>query len=136
MYALIETNGASHIAIHIPHEGAEKSLPAIAGMLENNATFFRNDYQGFTAVTPSMSIMLGDTYTNDGNNETLMIKQGGQILDESFVIATPDVSVSNKKGIERERNENTRIRTELIFVKQQLATAQQQFETLTAIKSA
>ncbi|MFM1799063.1 MAG: hypothetical protein RLZZ117_1341, partial [Cyanobacteriota bacterium] len=34
MFALIETNGATHIAIHIPHDGADKSIPALVGMLE------------------------------------------------------------------------------------------------------
>lgn len=133
MYALIETNNASHIAIYIPHEGSEKSLPAIAAMLENNATFFRNDYTSMTIVKPSMSIILGDVYIKEGHDEALAIKPHGSALDESFVIATPEVSVSNKKGMDRERNENTRLRTELSFVKQQLATAQEQILALTAV---
>ena len=37
MFAVIETNGATHIAINIPMEGADRSLPALAAMLENEA---------------------------------------------------------------------------------------------------
>lgn len=50
MFAVIETNGATHIAIHVPHQGAEKSLPALARMLEENATFIRTGYRIALAV--------------------------------------------------------------------------------------
>lgn len=33
MFVTIENKGATHIAIYVPHEGSEKSLPMIACML-------------------------------------------------------------------------------------------------------
>jgi len=44
MFAQIQTNGATHIIIHIPHEGSEKSLPQLAAMLEQNAVFIQDGY--------------------------------------------------------------------------------------------
>lgn len=132
MFALIATNQATHIAIHIPCEGADKTIPALVGMLENNAVFIRKCYSALETCAPEMSIQLGDKISLENSDAELAIVIPGStsILDDSFVLETPDVRVSNKKAIEKKDAEITRLRTELAHVKQQLAdqTAAQQEE--------
>lgn len=134
MFASIETKGASHIIIHIPHEGADKSLPALARMLEQNAVFVNRGYQESTVIKPEMSIILGDEFKNENSDSIIIIQTNNSVIDPDFVNYTPDVLISNAKAMRREKDENTRVRTELQFVKQQLATAKEQLAALTAIE--
>lgn len=133
MFVAIETNGASHIVIHVPHEGSEKSLPALARMLEQNATFIQSNYSSTAIVKPSMSITLSDTFKKESHEDVIAIKESGAVIDETFVNATPEVMVSNAKALKREKDENQRLRTELSFTKQQLETARGQVEALTNV---
>lgn len=132
MFAIINTNGANHIAIHIPHQGAERSLPALAAMLEQNATFIQQGYQEMKTVKPTMSISLGDTHMleNYGVELALVIPGADSVLDESFTIAAPEVFTSNAKGIRAKEEELSKLRTELQFVKQQLEGAKGRVEQL------
>ena len=130
MFVSIETNGASHIVIHVPHEGSEKSLPAIARMLEQNTTFIRSDYSSIALVKPSMNISLSGVFTHERQEEVFAIKESSAVIGDDFVNATPDVLVSNSKGMKREKDENSRLRTELSFVKQQLAAAKEQLDAI------
>jgi len=133
MFAQIDTNGATHIIIHVPHEGADKSLPALAAMLEKNATFMNIGYSETRVIEPKMSILLGDN-VNLGNcrNEEVVIKAegSGDILDDSFIIATPQVFASNAKAIKTKEDELSKLRTELSFVKQELASSKQMVQVL------
>jgi hypothetical protein len=131
MFVAIETNGASHIVIHVPHEGSEKSLPALARMLEQNATFVRSNYSSTDIVKPSMSITLSDSFTKEGHEDVIVIKESSAVLDDTFVNATPEVMTSNAKALKREKDENQRIRTELSFTKSQLEASQAQVQALT-----
>ena len=117
MFALIKTNGATEIAIHIPgDDNCSTSLKQLALMLENNATFYENSYYGFKVIEPEMSIVLGDQLQiqgPSGNGECALVPAGFDALDESFEIATPEVQVSYAKAkkafedtIKRLRNEN------------------------------
>jgi hypothetical protein len=120
MFALIELNGATHIAINIPHEGAEKSLPAIAAMLEKNSTFIRQNYSEMVTVQPSMQIILGDEYTHKNYNEELFITipdNDSSVIDDTFQIATVDVFVSNAKRIKDKEDEIVKINKDLSFYK-------------------
>lgn len=127
MFAAIETNGASHIVIYIPHDGAEKSLPALASMLEQNAVFIQRGYQDFNLVKPKMTIHLGDHYdTEASTGEDLVIKTSAHVLNENFTVATPEVMVSNAKAAKSARDEISKLRTELSFLRDKLATAEQQ----------
>lgn len=134
MFAIIDVNNATHIAIHIPHDGAEKSLPAIARMLENNATFIRSGYSEFSIIKPSMNIILGDSYKIDRNDEELIVKASADVLSEDFQIATPEVFVSNAKSAKKKDDEISRQRTEINFLKQQLEQATSQLKALTALE--
>ena len=122
MFALIETKGATHIAINIPHDGADKTIPSLVGMLENNAVFVSKGYNTIETRVPEMSIQLGNKISLE-NSETelaIFIPGSTNILDDSFVQETPEVRVSNAKGIKKKDDEIVRLRTELAHVKQQL----------------
>ena len=122
MFALIETKGATHIAINIPKEGADKTIPALVGMLERNAVFIQRGYSSLETRTADMSIQLGDKIALDNSDSELIVLVPGntEILDESFVHESPEVLVSNRKGIEKKDAEIQRLRTELAHVKQQI----------------
>ena len=122
MFALIKTNGATHIAISIPLEGADKTIPALVGMLENNATFVNQGYNTIRTVEPQMSIELKDSISMaNSDEELLIIKKNNYIISEPFFeIDSPAVLISNKKGIEKRDSEIKRLNTELAHVKQQL----------------
>lgn len=130
MFASIKTNGASHIVIHIPHEGSEKSLPALARMLEQNAVFLNSNYSDISIVKPSMSIILDNVFKNEHSETVIAINGSGEVLTEDFVNATPEVFVSNAKARKRNQDENSRIRTELSYVKQELERVKAQLQSL------
>lgn len=117
MFAIIKTNGANEIAIHIPHNGAEKTLPALAAMLEQNATFINRSYYDASVVKPEMQIVLGNTYIVDSEKPTIEIAVSGSVIGEDFVTDTPEVRVSFKKVIESKDKEIERLRTELSMAK-------------------
>jgi len=117
MFAIIKTNGANEIAIHIPHHGAEKTLPALAAMLEQNATFINRGYYEASVVNPEMQIVLGNTYIVDSEKPTIEIAVSGSVIGEDFVTDTPEVRVSFKKVIESKDKEIERLRTELSMAK-------------------
>ena len=117
MFAIIKTNGANEIAIHIPRHGAEKTLPALAAMLEQNATFINRGYYEASVVNPEMQIVLGNTYIVDSEKPTIEIAVSGSVIGEDFVTDTPEVRVSFKKVIESKDKEIERLRTELSMAK-------------------
>ena len=117
MFAIIKTNGANEIAIHIPHHGAEKTLPALAAMLEQNATFINRSYYDASVVKPEMQIVLGNTYIVDSEKPTIEIAVSGSVIGEDFVADTPEVRVSFKKVIESKDKDIERLRTELSMAK-------------------
>ena len=126
MFALIDTKGATHIAIHIPHQGADRSIPALVGMLESNSVFVAKGWNSLEMRTPEMTIQLGDTLSlhNSDIELAITIPHSAHCLDDSFVAEAPEVWASFKKGIERRETELTRLRTELAHVKQQLEDLQ------------
>ena len=131
MFAAIQTNGATHIVIHVPHEGSDKSLPALARLLEQNATFIRHGYSETAIIKPLMFIELGDKLMlKEGADQEIIIKESFSVVDATFVNATPEVLISNAKAIKKERDENLRIRTELSFVRGQLEACKAQIEEL------
>lgn len=125
MFALIDTKGATHIAIHIPREGADKSLPALVGMLEHNAVFIKSRCSTIETCEPSTSIRLGDLVKIGNNDSDVAIKvpKSNEIIGESFVLYSPEVLISFKRVLTKKDEEITRLRTELAHVKQQLEDA-------------
>ena len=126
MFALIDTKNATHIAINIPQQGADKTIPALVGMLENNAVFIRKGYSTLETCAPEISIQLGDKVSMENSETELAIVVPGStsILDDSFVQETPEVRISNRKAIEKKDAEIARLRTELAHVKQQFSDLQ------------
>jgi hypothetical protein len=127
MFALIETKNATHIAIHIPHEGADKTIPALVGMLENNAVFISKGYSTLETRVPEMSIQLGDKIMLENSETEMVICTPGSasVLDDSFVNEAPEVKISSQKAIKKKDDEIARLRTELAHTKQQLADLQE-----------
>ncbi len=136
MFAIIETKGATHIAIHVPHQGAEKSLPALAAMLEKSTVCLKNSYSEAELVRPDMSITLGDTYRVDGYDKEFVIAGSGAQLLEGFEFATPETMVSFAKGIKRRDEENTRLKTELSYTKQELERLKTKVQELSETQEA
>ncbi len=121
MFVTIKTNGATHIAIHVPHLGADKTLPALAAMLEQNATFINSGYGDATIVKPTMGITLGDKFVHEHNSETdIAVAASGAVIGEDFVTASPEVFVSNAKGMKRAKDENDRLSTENRYLKSEV----------------
>lgn len=135
MFALIDAKNATHIAINIPQQGADKAIPALVGMLENNAVFIRKGYGTLETCAPEMSIQLGDKVFLDSYDTELaiVVPDSTSILDDSFVQETPAVRISNKKAIEKKDAEITRLRTELAHVRQQLTDLQKINEDATEL---
>lgn len=134
MFAIIQTNGATHIAIHVPHAGADRSLPALAAMLEQNTTFIQQGYQELKTVKPSMSISLGNEYRCENYDLELAVVESGAVIGDEFQIATPEVFASNAKALKRKEEEISRLRTELSFTKSQLEAANAQVRALTELE--
>jgi len=133
MFALIKTNGASHIAIHIPHAGAEKTLPALAAMLEQNATFMNIGYDECTVVNPEMEIRLGDTIKQEGSDKgDIVVSESGAVINAEWVKASPEVFLDNTKAMKKRDDEASRLRNEVSFLKQQLDDLKSQLSALTA----
>lgn len=136
MFATIETKGATQIVIHIPHEGADKSLPALARLLEQNAVFVKAGWHEFTTVKPEMNITLGNAHRIDGAEGELLIEASGAVIGEDFEIAAPGVFVSNAAALKKEREEISRLRSELDHTRNQLARANEQIKALTEVEEA
>jgi hypothetical protein len=100
MFAKIKTNNATDIVIHIPTEGAEKTLPALARMLEQNAVFVRRTWREVEIVRPEMEIVLGNVLRTGHEGEPeIAVVENGSVIDDSFVLATPETLVSSHEAI-------------------------------------
>jgi hypothetical protein len=126
MFALIDTKNATHIAINIPQQGADKTIPALVGMLENNAVFIRKGWNTIETCAPEMSIQLGEkVFVENSDTEMAILVPGStSILNDSFVHETPEVMISNAKAIKNKDAEISRLRTELAHLKQRLSDLQ------------
>ena len=134
MFAVIETNGATQIIIHIPHEGSDKSLPALARLLEQNAVFVKTGWQELSTVKPGMSISLGDSYKAAHTEGELLVDASDAVIGDEFVNASPDVFASNAAALKKERDEISRLRSELDYTKSQLTRANEQVKVLIEVE--
>lgn len=131
MFATIETKGATHIAIYIPHEGSEKSLPALARLLEQNAVFINVGYNEAKTVTPSMNITLGNQFQVDGYaHDPVVVAESGCILSDDFVHASPEVFTSNAAYKKEAEEEKARQRAEIAYLKVQIESLKSQVAAL------
>lgn len=135
MFATIETKGASHIAIYIPHEGSDKSLPALAALLENNAVFISKGWNELKVVKPEMAITLGDKFEASDGDQDLVITASGDVIGDDFSIATPAQFISNKKGLEKAKADNSRLSDENRHLKNELESLKARIAELTATEN-
>jgi hypothetical protein len=104
MFAQIKTNGAHTIVIAIPHEGADKTLPALAAMFENNAVFLASpNWRQNEIIKAEMTIHLGEGFKFESKDDVILVRHQDRnaILSEEWQTATPDVFTSNHKAIEK-----------------------------------
>lgn len=116
MFALIQTNGATHIAINVPHENSEKTLPALFSMLENNMTFINKGYSEIKTVTPEMSFVLGNKVIEKNYDVELIISESSCVIDENWVTATPQVFLDNSALIKKKDAEISKLRSEITYL--------------------
>jgi len=109
------------MAVNVPLDGADKTLPALLGMLEQNTVLIQKSYQSLEQRKGSMSIVLGNTFSIDNHTDeaVIVVPDSGAIIDDHFQLATPEVFISNKKALDRKDDEIKRLRTELAHIKQQ-----------------
>jgi dynactin complex subunit len=117
MFALIKTNGATHIAIHIPSDDScSDSLKQLALMLENNAVFYEESWSRPGVVEPEMTVLLADKVKLDGRSESpefIVVQPNSAVLDKSFEICTPEVLVSFARQKEKFEESIKRLRNEI-----------------------
>lgn len=135
MFVVIDTKGANRILINIPSEGAEKSLPAIARMLENNAVFVQQNYYSAEILRPDMFIVLGNQYkmTDNGPEELIIAGDPNVIVEDGFVVARPEVFVSNKTTLAKKDDEINRLRAELMLSRESVKTLTDQLSELNSL---
>ena len=134
MFAQIKTNGAHTIAIAIPHEGAERNLPALAKMLECNAVFLSSPgWNDNKIVKPEMTIHLGQSLALESNNDEQILirfKDTDAILSDEWKAATPDVFVSNRQTIEKLEQRLKERDSQVQLLKLQLDQANEKLEAM------
>ena len=133
MFAKIKTNGASEIIINIPLDGAEKSLPALAAMLEQNAIFIQRGYRDIKQVHPDTTFHLGDSIKAEEGSEAeviITIPQSTKVLDDSFMIASPEAFISCAKAIAKRDEEIQKVKTENTFYKSENERLKEQLKAL------
>jgi len=122
MFILINTNDATHIAINVPHENSEKTLPALAAMFEENAVFINKGWREIKTVSPSMSVVLGENVVvGDDVEMNVTIPKSNHVMADGFVPETPEVHVNYSKMLKQKDDEITRLRNETNFAKDELA---------------
>jgi hypothetical protein len=130
MLLIITTNNASHIAINIPTDVADKALPAIASMFENNATFIQNNYSGIEVVTPTIDIHLGNVFKKENYDSDYVIKTNESVLTEGFVALNPETYISNKRVLETKEKENSRLRAKVSVLEEELEKLKNKLDDL------
>jgi tellurite resistance-related uncharacterized protein len=121
MLLIIDTKNASHIAINIPSDVADKALPAIVNMFENNATFLNAQYSSLENVKPSITILLGNEFTYEKSSEyTLLIKANEFVLTEDFLAVAPKAYFSVKQTLDNKDKENGRLRSKISILEEEL----------------
>lgn len=127
MFAHITTNNATDIVIYIPFEKADKNMPALAEMLEQNSVFVQSGYNSMNIVKPKITFELGGALVLDGRNEEVLVIDTSScaVVDDQWVSASPEVFSSNKKAIEKlesqlsaERRKNSMLTNELEIAKE------------------
>ena len=135
MFAQIKTNGAHTIVIAIPHEGADKTLPALAAMFENNAVFLASpSWRQNEIIKAEMTIHLGKGFEFESKDEVILVQHQDRnaILSEEWQPATPDVFTSNHKAIEKLEQRLKEQADQMQLLKLQLDQANARLQTMQA----
>ena len=120
MFALINTQEATEIAIYIPSDdNCSESLKQLTLMLENNATFYKSGYQSFEILNPQMSVILGDKHEFSSGFESIevAVASSDHVLDPHFSIDTAQEKASYDKAKSLFAQKNERLKKEIACLK-------------------
>lgn len=135
MFARIKTNGAHTIVIAIPHEGSDRSLPALAAMLEQNAVFVASpNWRNNAIIAPEMTIHLGNGFEFESNDETIMVAHPNPeaVISDEWQRATPDVFVTNRQKCDHYEARLKQLGDEITSLRFQLEQAKTALEAANA----
>jgi len=100
MLAVIDLKNATHLIINIPLEGSDKSLPALARMLENNCVAVQEGWSSAEIVQPSTTIQLGNNWSSTRNSGIVMtVGTSPDVLTEDMIPYSPEIYVSMKDKV-------------------------------------
>jgi len=113
MLMIIKTNGATHIAINVPTGASSTMLPSLVSLLENNATFVKQDWSTLERVDADISVELKHKFVSERNETELLITSEDAVaISEDFTAVSPEVMVSIKKTLENKNKEVEKMRRE------------------------
>lgn len=123
MFALVNTQNVTEIAIYIPSDdNCSESLKQLTLMLEHNATFYNVGYKSFEIVNPQMSVILGDKHEFSSGYESMEVTVASSdcVLDPHFSIDTAQVKASYDKAKSLFAQRNERLEKEIASLKLQI----------------
>lgn len=130
MFALIDLKDANYMAIHIPAEGADKAIPALAKMLETNAVFVRKNWNDINVTKVNMSIVIGNQLEFDNHDFQMLIKEVDFTFPEGFNFLAPEVLISCKKALEEKEAKIKKLNTEIEYLKSNSESVLEKYEEL------
>lgn len=131
MFVEIETKGATHIFIAVPHEDAPSALPAIARMLEKNAVFIQKGWREMSVKKPVMTINLSDKVEiGDEGDVKVIVFTGEHTIGADFVALTPEVVASTEVMRKKLIDASAALTVQVNGLKAQLAAAEQELGEL------
>ncbi len=124
MIILIETNGATHIAINVPAAEAPKALPALVNLFEKNALFYKSGWRELEEVKPKTNILLGNVIEFGREEQEVVLKtdEVSAFLSEDFEALTPELFLSSKKAIAKQEEELRSLKRKLEVAQEELAS--------------
>jgi hypothetical protein len=113
MLMIIKTNGVTHIAINVPTGAYSTMLPSLVSLLENNATFIKQDWSTIEKLEADISVELKSKFTSERDGMELVITSEDAVaISEDFTAVSPEVVVSIKKALESKQKEVAKMRRE------------------------
>jgi hypothetical protein len=122
MLVIVDTNHATHIAINVPAEEAEKALPALVNLFERNAAFYNVGYSILEEVEPKITVQLGNKYQVERGGLEIVVQtdEVSSFLTDDFVALTPSIFLNYKKTLEEKEKELSRLRNKVKVLEEDL----------------
>jgi len=130
MYMIIESVKADKILIAIPENSVASQLQGIIDLFEKNAIFIEDGYSEQKIVHPKITMVLGDTFHYERENELFVTVCSKSGIPDGFVPATPEVLTSNKKELAKRKSRIWSLEAELSVSKQKIKDLEERIEAL------